>query len=49
MKSIVDKKFSMSEVWDNLLKNNNLFGFESDQEFIHLTDIEIYEKLLKNN
>ena len=49
MKSIVDKKFSMSEVWDNLLKNNNLFGFESDQEFVHLTDIEIYEKLLKNN
>ena len=49
MKSIVDKKFSMSEVWDNLLKSNNLFGFESDQEFIHLTDIEIYEKLLKNN
>ncbi len=45
--SIKVKKFSMNEVWNNLLKDTNLFGFESDQEFVHLTDIEIYEKLLK--
>ena len=47
--SIKVKKFSMNEVWNNLLKANNLFGFESDQKFVHLTDIEIYKKLLKDN
>ena len=44
-----NKKFSMNKVWNNKIKNSDLFGFESDQEFVHLTDIEIYKKLLKNN
>jgi len=47
--SIKYKKFSMNKVWDKKIKNSDLFGFESDQEFVHLTDIEIYKKLLKNN
>ena len=49
LSSIKNKKFSMNKVWNNNMKNSNLFGFESDQEFVHLTDIEIYKKLLKNN
>ena len=49
LSSIKNKKFSMNKVWNNMIKNSNLFGFESDQEFVHLTDIEIYKKLLKNN
>ena len=48
LNSIEDKKFSINEVWNNLLKVSGLFGFESNQEFVHLTDIEIYEKLSKN-
>ncbi len=47
--SIKNKKFSMNEVWNNKIKNSTLFGFESEQKFVHLTDIEIYKKLLKNN
>ena len=49
LSSIKNKKFSMNKVWNNKIKNSDLFGFESDQEFVHLTDIKIYKKLLKNN
>ena len=37
--------FSISEIWNNLIDNNELYGYESFNEFIHLTDIEIYKKL----
>ena len=29
------------------LKKENLYGFESNIEFLHLTDKDIYEKLLQ--
>jgi Nucleoside-diphosphate-sugar pyrophosphorylase involved in lipopolysaccharide biosynthesis/translation initiation factor 2B, gamma/epsilon subunits (eIF-2Bgamma/eIF-2Bepsilon) len=42
----VDKKvFSMSEIWDNLIEKNELCGFESPNDFLHITDIEIFNKL----
>ncbi len=37
--------FSMSEIWNNLLDKKELFGYESLNEFEHLTDIEIFKKL----
>ena len=37
--------FSMSEIWNNLLNKKELYGFESLNEFVHLTDIEIFKKL----
>ena len=37
--------FSISEIWNNLIDNNELYGYESFNEFIHLTDLEIYKKL----
>ena len=37
--------FSMSEIWNNLLDKKELYGYESLNEFVHLTDIEIYKKL----
>ena len=40
--------FSISEVWNELIAKNKLYGFESSEEFYHLTDLEVYEKLLKN-
>lgn len=43
------KIFSMSEIWNKKLDDNDLYGYDSSQEFIHLTDLEIYNKLLKNN
>ena len=40
--------FPMSEIWDNLERENKLYGFEYNGEFLHLTDIEIYNKLFKS-
>ena len=42
----INKKiFSISEIWNDLLDKNELYGYESLNEFVHLTDIEIYNKL----
>ena len=37
--------FSVSEIWNELLKKNKLNGFESLNEFYHLTNLEIFKKL----
>ena len=37
--------FSMSEIWNDLLVKKELYGYESLNEFTHVTDIEIYNKL----
>ena len=37
--------FSMSEIWNDLSDKKELYGYESLNEFVHLTDIEIYKKL----
>ena len=37
--------FSISEIWNDLIANKELYGYESLNEFIHLTDIEIFKKL----
>ena len=37
--------FSISEIWKDLIDNKELYGYESFNEFIHLTDIEIFKKL----
>ena len=42
------KFFSITEIWNELVKKNNLFGFESRNQFYHVTDLEIYNKLLKS-
>jgi len=44
-----NKSFPMSEVWNDLLTKNELKGFESKTNFQHVTNFEIYNKLLKNN
>ena len=41
--------FSVTKIWDYAIKNKMLYGYESKQHFIHLTDLEIYNKLVKNN
>ena len=42
---INNKIFSISEIWNTLIDNKELYGYESLIEFIHLTDIEIFKKL----
>jgi len=37
--------FSIYEIWNDLINNKELYGYESLTEFIHLTDIEIFKKL----
>ena len=39
------KIFSISEIWDDLLIKKELYGYESLNKFVHLTDIEIFKKL----
>ncbi len=38
-------KFSINEVWTDLIKDNHLFGFESKIKFFHLTNLDIFKKL----
>jgi len=39
--------FSVTKIWDWAIKNKMLYGFEIKEQFIHLTDLEIYNKLVK--
>ena len=39
------EKFSILEIWNNLLDNKNLYGYESENEFYHLTNLEVFKKL----
>ena len=41
--------FSISEIWNRLVSKNELYGYESIESFYHLTNLEIYKELLKNN
>ena len=37
--------FSMSEIWNDLSDKKELYGYESLNDFVHLTDIDIFNKL----
>ena len=39
------QNFSIAEIWNELLKNDKLNGFESSNKFYHLTDLKIFKKL----
>ena len=39
------KNFSITEIWNELLKKNGLNGFESFNKFYHLTNLETFKKL----
>ena len=41
--------FSILEVWNKLVRKNKLYGYESLENFYHLTNLEVYKELLKNN
>ena len=40
--------FSITEIWNELIEKNFLFGFESQNKFHHVTNLKIYNKLLKS-
>jgi len=37
--------FSISRIWENLILNKKLYGFETENQFYHLTNLEIFKKL----
>ncbi len=47
LNNISDTSFSISKVWNNELNKNNLNGFESTNEFFHVTDLEIFNEIIK--
>ena len=46
--SFTVNNFSISRIWNELIKKNELYGYESFEEFYHLTNLKVYEELLKN-
>ena len=40
-----DKRFSITNVWNDLIEKKELFGFETNNNFYHLTDLETFRKL----
>jgi MurNAc alpha-1-phosphate uridylyltransferase len=40
--------FSISKIWYELINKRELYGYESSEDFYHLTNLEVYEELLKN-
>lgn len=39
------ENYSISEIWNNLLDRKKLYGYESQNDFYHLTDLDIFKKL----
>ena len=41
------EKFSINKIWDEMILNKKLYGYISEENFVHLTNIQIYKKLTK--
>ena len=39
------ENYSILEIWNNLIDQKKLFGYESQKKFYHLTDLNIFKKL----
>ena len=39
--------FSINNIWEEMILKKQLYGYKSELEFTHLTDMEIYSKLSK--
>jgi len=39
------ENYSILAIWNNLLDQKRLFGYESQKNFYHLTDLDIFKKL----
>jgi|TARA_B110000438_G_scaffold178464_1_gene170579 MurNAc alpha-1-phosphate uridylyltransferase len=47
-KSYLINNFSILKIWNELIYKNELYGYESKENFYHLTSLEVYKELLKN-
>ena len=41
------KVFSINKIWDRLIKSNELYGIESNIDFFHVSNLDIYKNLLE--
>ena len=41
------KVFSMNKIWDNLIKTDELYGVESEIDFLHVSTLSIYRSLIE--
>tara|TARA_Y100000590_G_scaffold159079_1_gene182483 strand:- start:37 stop:753 length:717 start_codon:yes stop_codon:yes gene_type:complete len=42
-----EKVFSINRIWDQLIKGNELYGMESNINFLHVSTLNTYKKLLE--
>ena len=42
---ISEKVFSINKIWDRLISQNELYGIESDADFLHVTNLNVYKSL----
>ena len=47
-KSKLINNFSISEIWNEQINKNELYGYESLENFYHLTNLDVYKEILKN-
>ena len=41
--------FSINKIWNQLIKSNELYGMESNIDFLHVSTLDIYKELTKKN
>ena len=45
--SLDTKIFSINKIWNNLIESNELYGMESNIDFLHVSTLDIYKSLLE--
>ena len=45
--SLDTKIFSINKIWDKLIESNELYGMESNIDFLHVSTLNIYKSLLE--
>ena len=46
--NIKNRVFSINKIWNKLIIQKQLYGIESNNDFLHISKLEIYENILKN-
>ena len=44
-----NKVFSINKIWDQLIQKKEIYGIESNINFLHVSTLEIYNRLKKIN
>ena len=43
--NVNEKVFSMNKIWGELIKKKELFGMESNINFLHVSNLDVYKNL----